>query len=375
MIKQDKFGPEYRVRIYDPQIGMTAFLVIDNTVLGPGKGGFRMTSTVSEEEVARLARVMTWKNALAGIPFGGAKGGIIWKGGDDELKKQFVQSFARNLKPFMPKYYISAPDVNVGEKEIEWFIEATGDFYSATGKPATMCIESAEKKRICGIPHEAGSTGFGVARATKVACECVSIAIKGASIAIDGFGNVGSFAFKYLSQMGATIVAVSDSKGAIYKKNGLDVKEVSRVKKEYGSVQKYSGAKKIKKEELFELKVDVLIPASVTDVIHDGNKKNIKARVIVEGANIPMTEKTEKFLHTKGILIVPDFVANAGGVISSYAEHKGLTHEEMFTLVQDKIEKATHAVIMQSLKTKQNPRDVGIKIAQERVQKKINFDS
>src|SRR3989344_8307715 len=127
-IAKDKFGPEYVLRVYDPNIGMEGFLVIDNTILGPGKGGIRMTSTVTEEEVFRLARTMTWKNAIVGIPFGGAKAGIVWPGGSDELKKKFIQSFARAIELLTPKKYIAGPDVNTGEKEMRWFVEATGNW-------------------------------------------------------------------------------------------------------------------------------------------------------------------------------------------------------------------------------------------------------
>lgn len=176
---KDRFGPEYIIKVYDPKIGMRGFLVIDNTALGPGKGGIRMTPNVGEEEVFRLARTMTWKNALAGIPFGGAKAGIIWPGGSDELKKQYIQSFARAIKLFTPKKCIAGPDVNTGEKEMQWFVEATGNWRSATGKPANLCMKSFGKTgEKCGIPHEFGSTGFGVAETAKVAAKLKGIDIK-----------------------------------------------------------------------------------------------------------------------------------------------------------------------------------------------------
>ncbi|MDO8655259.1 MAG: Glu/Leu/Phe/Val dehydrogenase dimerization domain-containing protein, partial [bacterium] len=195
---------EYRVEVYDPKTGMRGFLVIDSTTLGPGKGGIRMTPDITEEEVARLAKTMTFKNALADIPFGGAKGGIIWNGGSDELKKQYVQSYARAIKPFVPKKYIAGPDVNTGEREMQWFVEATGIWRSATGKPANLCMKLFGKPgEKCGIPHEFGSTGFGVAQAVAVAAELKGLDIKKATVAIEGFGNVGSFAFKYLKEMGA----------------------------------------------------------------------------------------------------------------------------------------------------------------------------
>lgn len=131
MIPKDQFGPAYVVHIYDPKLKMEGFLVIDNTTLGPGKGGIRMMPNVTAEEVWRLARTMTWKNALADIPFGGAKAGIIWPGGSDDLKRQFTQSFARAIKIFTPKKYIAGPDVNTGEKEMQWFVEATDNWRSA----------------------------------------------------------------------------------------------------------------------------------------------------------------------------------------------------------------------------------------------------
>src|ERR1700693_2248530 len=140
MILKDALGPEYVINVYDPVLGMEGFLVIDNTVLGLGKGGIRMSENVTAEEVFRLARTMTFKNALAQLPFGGAKAGIVWKGGDKELKKKFIQSFARSIEYLTPRKYIAAPDVNTGEQEMQWFVEATGNWRSSTGKPANYCM-------------------------------------------------------------------------------------------------------------------------------------------------------------------------------------------------------------------------------------------
>lgn len=367
-IQKDEFGPEYVIEVSDASIGMEGFLVIDNTAIGPGKGGVRMTPDVTAHEVSRLARAMTWKNALAGIPFGGAKAGIKWPGGDDELKKQFVQSFARAIKPFTPKKYITAPDVNAAETEMQWFVEATGDWQSATGKPADLCMKvfgSPGEK--CGIPHEYGSTGFGVAHVTKVAAEVYGIDLKSATVAIEGFGNVGSFAYKHLREMGATIVAVSDKDGAIYSKDGFDDEKLMKISEERKSVMEYEGAEKRNHSEIFGLEVDILIPASITDVINDSNKDSIKAKLIIEAANIPMTEETEKYLHEKGIIVVPDFVANSGGVISSYAEYRGFNPDKMFKLIEDKITKSAQAVLEKSKQTNAWPREVGLQLAQEKV--------
>lgn len=360
-------GPEKILRIYDPQIDMEGFLVIDNTLAGPGKGGFRMTPEVTVEEVARLARAMTIKNILADVPFGGAKAGIVWKGDKDdlELKEKYVRSFARALRPFLGKEYISAPDVNVGEREIRWFVDEAGDWNAATGKPEDLCVWRGGKKT-CGIPHELGSTGFGVAHSTRQAAEILGIDIQGARVAIHGFGNVAMFAYKFLSEMGAKIIAVANSKYALFDDEGLDRNFLDEVVLGEKSLDEYSG-KKLSSEEFWSIESDILIPASVTDVINKSNKEKIKTKLIVEGANIPMNEEIEKELFNRGIMIVPDVVANSGGVISSYVEHEGIDHDQMFRLIEDKIVLITREVIKRSMEGRSNPRDIAIQIALERL--------
>ncbi|MBU5688391.1 MAG: Glu/Leu/Phe/Val dehydrogenase [Candidatus Aenigmarchaeota archaeon] len=361
MIVYDQFGPEKIIQTYDPKSGMRGILVIDNTALGPGKGGIRMTPTVSVEEVFRLARTMTWKNALADLPFGGAKGGIIAdpKQLSEEKKKEIIQAYARSLKEVCPSIYVAGPDVNTNEQAMKWFAEAIGDKKACTGKP----------KEMGGLPHELGSTGFGVAHATKVALKYTDISLDGASIAIEGYGNVGTFAHKFLSDWGARIVAVSDSKGVIYNEKGLNYEDLMKVKQETGSVVNYKNGKILSNKEIFELKVDVLIPAALPDVINESNYNNIKAKVIVEAGNIVMSEEIEGKLHDKGVLIVPDFAANAGGVISSWVEYIGKDEKYMFKVVEEKITKNVGLVLEKSKKENIKPRDAALKIAKERVLK------
>ena len=371
-IKKDKFGPEYIIEVYAPKIGMEGFLVIDNTTLGLGKGGIRMTPNVTKEEVFRLARVMTWKNSLAGIPFGGAKAGIIWPGGSDELKGEFIKSFARAIKPFVPKKYIPGPDVNTTEKEMLLIAEEVGNWKGATGKPSDYCYKNKKTgKKICGLPHELGSTGFGVAHATAAAAEAAGFDIKKMTVGIDGFGNVGEFAFRHLQEMGAKIVAVSGSRGGVYDEKGLDLKILLKLKSKNKAVTEYPTGRKIKHSEIFELPVEILIPASVTDVINESNKNKIKAKIIVEGANIPMRENIENELFKKGIIIVPDFVANAGGVISSYAEYRGCNPKQMFEMVEKKVRCCAKAIMEKSLAEKRNPREIAMEIAAKRVEEKM----
>lgn len=362
-IVKDKFGPQYLIEVYDPKIKMQGFLVLDNLALGPGKGGIRMTKNVNLEEVSRLARVMTLKNAIAGLPFGGAKAGIVWQGGSDSVKKKFIQSFAEKISPFCPKYFIAGPDVNTGEKEMEWFVRATGNLKTATGKP----------KKLKGLPHELGSTGLGVAIATKIVVENLGIDIQGAKIAIHGFGNVGTFAYKFLNEMGAEIVALADATSTIYEKDGFDKKIIRKMinRKKPLPLKEYPKGKKISPDDFWDLDVDILIPASVTDVINEKNKNKIKAKVIIEAGNIPMSEKIEEEFFEKGLFVLPDFVANAGGVISSYCEWKGYNEKKMFEIVKEKISQNTELVVKESLRQKQNPRKVAIEITKQRIKKEM----
>ncbi|MFY9457757.1 MAG: Glu/Leu/Phe/Val dehydrogenase [Candidatus Spechtbacterales bacterium] len=373
-IKPDKYGPEYQVEVNDAKTGMRGFLVIDNTALGPGKGGIRMTPNITMEEVFALARTMTWKNALAGLPFGGAKGGIAFdpRGKSKEEKKKIVQAYSRAIKPFAPKYYIAAPDINTGEEEMQWFVEANGNWRSATGKPASLCMLVFGKggaQEHCGIPHEFGSTGFGVAHATKIAADHAGIDIKGATVAIQGFGNVGEFTAKYLIEMGANVVATSDASGAVYNKNGFGFQDLVSCKREKGTVCRYLQSEKIAHEKLFELPVDILIPAAIPDAITEKNYKQVKAKIIIEAANVPIPHDIEEKLHARGILVVPDIIANAGGVISSYAEYRGYNPKDMFRMVKNKIVKNTRVILENAAKEKTSPRKAAMKIAEARVVK------
>lgn len=382
----DGLGPEMVVEVRDPKIGLHGILVIDNTTRGPGKGGIRMTPTVTVGEVAQLARVMTWKTALAQLPFGGAKAGIVAdpKKLTNTQKKKLIQAFARLLKPLCPSRYIAGPDMGTGEREMRWFAESNGDWHAATGKPASYCMRVIGKKAAslkrgeprlgwrgekCGIPHEFGSTGWGVAQATAVATKHRGISLKGATVAIEGFGNVGSFAFRYLEKMGATIVAISDSQGTIYNPKGISFSIVTQVKKKTGTVVNYSPGKKLTNEDLFTLPVDILIPSAVPDVIDEKNAKEVKAKLIVEGSNIPIKEEVEQMLHQRNILIIPDFVANTGGVISSYSEYIGQNPSDMMKTVAGKIKKNVAFVLRRAAKKKITPREAAIEIATSRIKK------
>ena len=361
----DDIGPEKIVEMYDPATGMRGFTVIDNTARGPAKGGIRMTSTVDIKEVFRLARAMTFKNALADLPFGGGKSGIIFnKETDSEKKEKFIQSFGRALKNIVPAEYIAGPDINTTEKEMKIFVEAHGNFNAATGKPGDYC-KTIGGKKVCGLPHELGSTGLGVNYATQVALKHANIPIDGATIAIEGFGNVGVFTFKHLEEAGAKIVAVSDSKGCLYNEQGLSFKEIEQIKSAKGTVTAGKG-RILPNHKLFELPVDVLIPGALPDVITRQNMNTVQAKIIVEAANIPIPLDIEEEMSKKH-LIVPDFVANAGGVISSYVEYIGKDEKFMRSTVKNKILKNTEIVLKHAEKNQISPRKSATQIAKDRV--------
>lgn len=362
----DEWGPEKILQVYDPKVGMKGVLVIDNTTLGPGKGGIRMLPTITTEEIFRLARTMTWKCALAELPFGGAKSGIIAdpKEISKEKKMEIIRAFSRALKPVCPKLYVAAPDVNTGEEEMAVFAKENGSMKACTGKPAHMCVKPGVK---CGLPHEYGSTGLGVVQAVFTAANYVGLDFEDATAAVEGFGNVGSYATEYLTQIGVKVVAVSDSKGCIYNLEGLEYEKLSKVKMETRSVINYRPGKVLDNKELFELPVDILIPAALSDVITKDNVDRVKAKMVVEAANIPVRPEIEEVLRKRGVLVLPDILANAGGVISSYAEYKGYNPKQMLKLVQRKIRRNTMTVLEYAKEKNIGPRDAALNIAKERI--------
>ncbi len=365
MVEFDDLGPEKILEVYNPKAGMHGYLVIDSLALGVSKGGIRMTPTVDMNEVAKLARTMSYKNAMAGLPFGGAKAGIV---ADDrtitkEKKKEIIQSFALALKEYCPNLYVAGPDMNTGEEEMGWFSKALKNKKACTGKP----------KNMGGLPHELGSTGFGVFNSMLIALDYLKLKKDKISVAVEGFGNVGWFVSKYLSEEGIKLVGVSDSKGVIYNKNGLNFEWLDKTKKETGSVANYKDGKVLPSNNIINLDVDVLVTAAIPDLIKIGDVDKIKAKLIVEGSNIPMTAETEEFLHKRKVLVVPDFVANAGGVISSYVEYIGGTKEKMFKTVKEKVLNNTNLVLAQAKAKNLSPRTCAMKIAKDRIFKKCSI--
>lgn len=348
----DDLGPEKVVHVYEPSCGLRAIVVIDNTACGAAIGGVRMAADVTLGEVFRLARAMTLKNAAAGLPHGGGKAGIM---ADPRTidRERLVRAFARAIRELSD--YIPGPDMGTDEACMAWVRDETG---RAVGLPRVLG----------GIPlDEIGATGFGLARCAEVAAPFCGMNLQGATLAVEGFGNVGRPAAMFLEKLGVRLVAASDSRGAIHDSGGINPAELAAVKRREGSVTAYRGARKMYREELLTVPCDILIPAARPDSIHAGNARDVKAKLILQGANIPATAEAEAVLHRRGVLVVPDFIANAGGVICAAVEYHGGSEAAAFEQIAQKIRQNTEAVLTRSRKENTEPRTAAMELARERV--------
>ncbi|MEM4869690.1 MAG: Glu/Leu/Phe/Val dehydrogenase [Desulfurococcaceae archaeon] len=293
-----------------------------NSALGPYKGGIRYSPNATAGETVALSMWMTWKNALAGLPYGGGKGAVRVNPKElsqrelEELSRKYFAAIAREVGPDID---IPAPDVYTNPQVMAWYYD---EYSRIVGYPAWGVV-TAKPVELGGLQARVVSTGYGVALVAREAAKKVLGGVEGKTVAVHGFGNVGMYAAKYLAEWGATVVAVSDSKGYIYDPGGLDVEEVIRVKTEMGSVVNYKkGNVKVSENhmELLELPVDILVPAAIENVITSENVNRVKAKIISEGANGPTTPEADKVLHEKGTVVIPDILANAGGVTMSWIE-------------------------------------------------------
>jgi glutamate dehydrogenase/leucine dehydrogenase len=288
-------------------------------VRGPYKGGIRYHPEVTLEEVIALSMWMTWKCAVVNIPYGGGKGGIICdpkKMSEGELERLTRRYTTAILPVIGPDRDIPAPDVYTNPQTMAWIM----DTYSNVLGYTIPGIVTGKPVEIGGSEGRTASTGRGTAIAAREAAKKLGIEIKNAKVVIQGFGNVGYHAAKILSEWGAKIIAVSDSKGGIYSDDGLDVDRVAEHKSYTGSVKGAEKCEEISNEKLLELECDILIPAALEEVITEKNADRINAKIISEGANGPTTPEADRILEERGIFVVPDILANAGGVVVSYFE-------------------------------------------------------
>ena len=296
------------------------YRVIHSNILGPSKGGIRYDMDVHLDEVKALAAWMTWKCAVVDIPYGGAKGGIkcnpreMSAGEIERLTRSFTQAM---LEIFGPDRDIPAPDMGTGPREMAWLM----DHYSRAQGMTVNAVVTGKPLVLGGSLGRTEATGRGVMISALAAMEKMKINPFKATCAVQGFGNVGSWAASLLHERGVTVVSVSDLSGAYYNKNGINIqKAIEYRNNNNGTLDGFEGAEKISPDELLLLEVDVLVPAAVEDVITEENAPKIKAKLIVEGANGPTSAKADAILNDNGIMAVPDILANAGGVTVSYFE-------------------------------------------------------
>lgn len=354
LITGDELGPAKIIQVQEPGIGLRAVLVIDNVARGPAIGGMRMATDVSVGECFRLARAMTLKNAAAGLAHGGGKS-VLW--GDPrmpvEAKERLIRAFAHALRNETD--YIFGPDMGTDERCMAWIKDEIG---RAAGLP----------EAVGGIPlDEIGATGWGVAECAEIAAPLCGFALKGARVAVQGFGAVGKHAARFLAQRGAVLVAASDSNATLSDPAGLDVETLARLKEGGGSVADYTGGRKLGRDDVIAADCDILIPAARPDVVRLDNAGSIRARLMLQGANIPCTEEAEKALHQRGVVVVPDFIANAGGVICAALEYHGSTRGAVFEAISEKIRANTAEVLAAARDRKVMPRQAAVDMAGNRV--------
>jgi glutamate dehydrogenase (NAD(P)+) len=363
----DEWGPEKIVVVSHRRTGMKGVLVIDNTARGIGKGGTRMAPTVTVTEIARLARNMTWKWAGVDLFYGGAKAGIV-ADPDSPDKEAILRAFARALHNEVPREYVFGLDMGLTEDDAAIVQDELGDRGAAVGTPA----------HLGGVAYDQlGVTGFGVAEAADAGAEYIGRPLAGSRVAIQGYGAVGRAAAQRLGELGATIVAVSTARGALHDPAGLDVAALGHARDEHGDafVTRFPGGSALPAGQELLVDCDVLIPAALQDVIDASTAHELKAGLLVEGANLPTSPEAQTVLAERGITVVPDFVANAGGVIAAAfamdSRYSGFRPEtdEVFATVSHKLRGNTLTVLDESARLQATPHQAGRRLAQDRVRR------
>jgi glutamate dehydrogenase (NAD(P)+) len=355
----DDLGPVKVVYIHEGRTGLRAVVVVDNVACGPAIGGVRMAVDVTAEECMRLARAMTMKSAAAGLPHGGAKAVIM---GDPRMdpaeKERWIRAFACAIRDIHD--YVPGPDMGTDEVAMAWIHDEIG---RAIGRPP----------EVGGIAlDEIGATGFGVAVAAEVAALRAGIDLAGARVAVQGYGAVGRHAARFLADRGAVLVAASDTGGGVTNRTGLDVAALTAHKLAGRSVADFSGGEPCPADDVLVMDCDVLVPAARPDVMTEANAALIHARLVVSGANIPATAEAEAILYRRGVIVVPDFIANPGGLICGAVEYRGGGEREAFAMIADKVGANTEAVLSRSAATGVAPREVATEMATERVRRAMS---
>jgi glutamate dehydrogenase/leucine dehydrogenase len=357
---RDELGPEKIVLIREPRVGLEAVVVVDNAACGPAIGGVRMAPDVTVEEVVRLARAMTLKNAAAGLPHGGGKAGILADPAcAPQRKEALVRTFARMIRGLTE--YIPGPDMGTNETCMAWVSDEIG---RAVGLPRV----------IGGIPlDEIGATGFGLAVAAEVAAAEAKVSLDGARVVIEGFGSVGQHAARFLAGRGARLVAASDSRGATHRPGGIDVEALIAHKRAGLALTAFAGSSPMKGEDLVGIECEIWIPAARPDTLTAANARRLRAKLILQGANIPATPAAEAEMHARGILSLPDFIVNAGGVICAAVEYRGGSQAQALTAIEEKIRLTTQEMLEQARVRCLLPRQAAIEMVRGRIVEAMQY--
>lgn len=317
------------------ELNIKTFVVRHSDTLGPAKGGIRMSSSVSMEEVSGLAMEMTWKTALIGVPFGGGKSGICIDPAalNQDEKEIVIRSFTRgSMRHISPELYIPAPDMGTNETDMGHIRDCIA--YSEGIAITKGCFVTGKPVILGGIVGRREATGKGVVFTALAACDKLGIDIKESRVALQGFGNVGSVAALEIEKHGAKVIGATDISGGTYNPEGLDVRALTDHVRETGGIKKFSGGQDIQLDDIFGIDADIFIPAAGGSQITEGNANSIKARIIAEGANAPVTPAADRILNEKNIFVIPDILCNAGGVFVSYLEYTQETQREQMTIAE-----------------------------------------
>ncbi|GAA4623942.1 Glu/Leu/Phe/Val dehydrogenase [Actinoallomurus vinaceus] len=359
----DEWGPEKVVCVSDRRTGMRGVLVLDNTSRGMGKGGTRMSPAVTVGQIARLARTMTWKWAAVDLFHGGAKAGIVADPAAPN-KEEILRAFARALANEVPKEYVFGLDMGLTENDAAVLLDELGDRGAAVGLPSALG----------GLPYDQlGVTGYGVAEATDAAATELGLELRGARVAVQGFGAVGRAAVRRLAELGAVVVAASTASGCAYDPDGLDVDRLLALSAELGDdcVREYGPP--APPERALTVAADILVPAAREDVIDAGVAESTTAKLVVEGANLPATPEARAILHKRGVAVVPDFIANAGGIVAAAhsmdARHSPfpVRPDDVFAMISAKLRANAVAVLREARDQEITPHEAAYALAQSRV--------
>jgi glutamate dehydrogenase (NAD(P)+) len=357
VVPLDDIGPERILFHYDPATAMRAVIVIDTIRFGLSAGGVRMAADLTLTEMVRLARAMTYKFAMLELPCAGAKAGI-WLDPSDPRRPQVMRAFIDVLRPLAAsRAYMAGADMGT----------AAADF--AALRPDGGASPSLGEQDFEGMPLEEQLTGYGVVVAARIAAETLGWPLAGVRVALEGFGKVGAGAAKFLAREGACLVAVSTVRATLHRPEGLDIARLLALRRMYGdaAIEHYDGEELLPREELFSVPAEVVIPGARPDAIDVATADALPARLVVPAANIPYAAGVPQRLHARGIMPLPDFVTNAGGVLAALVELQGGTAADAFAMVRERVAQNVRLILDVARHDGCSPHDAAVGVARQRL--------